>query len=130
MLTKKKQKMPYTRMLALGFALIILMGDVYKRQVDRSAAYAARYVAKNIVAAGLADKCEIQLSYAIGVAQPTSIMVDTYGTGKDVYKRQGQALIRCAYQGLRLSPHGIKRIRLQGKASFPCSLILFIPPGS
>ena len=51
-------------------------------QVDRSAAYAARYAAKNIVAAGLADKCEIQLSYAIGVAQPTSVMVDTFGTGK------------------------------------------------
>ncbi|MCR4672789.1 MAG: methionine adenosyltransferase [Lachnospiraceae bacterium] len=51
-------------------------------KVDRSAAYAARYVAKNIVAAGLADKCEIQLSYAIGVANPTSIMVDTFGTGK------------------------------------------------
>ena len=51
-------------------------------KVDRSGAYAARYVAKNIVAAGLADKCEIQLSYAIGVAQPTSIMVDTFGTGK------------------------------------------------
>ena len=51
-------------------------------KVDRSAAYAARYVAKNIVAAGLADRCEIQLSYAIGVAQPTSIMVDTFGTGK------------------------------------------------
>ena len=51
-------------------------------KVDRYAAYAARYVAKNIVAAGLADKCEIQLSYAIGVAQPTSVMVDTYGTGK------------------------------------------------
>lgn len=51
-------------------------------KVDRSAAYAARYVAKNIVAAGLADKCEIQLSYAIGVAKPTSIMVDTAGTGK------------------------------------------------
>lgn len=51
-------------------------------KVDRSAAYAARYVAKNIVAAGLADKCEIQLSYAIGVAQPTSVMADTYGTGK------------------------------------------------
>ena len=50
-------------------------------KVDRSAAYAARYVAKNIVAAGLADKCEIQLSYAIGVARPTSIMVDTFGTG-------------------------------------------------
>ena len=51
-------------------------------KVDRSAAYAARYVAKNIVAAGLANKCEIQLSYAIGVAQPTSVMVDTFGTGK------------------------------------------------
>ena len=51
-------------------------------KVDRSAAYAARYVAKNVVAAGIADKCEIQLSYAIGVAQPTSIMVDTFGTGK------------------------------------------------
>lgn len=51
-------------------------------KVDRSAAYAARYVAKNIVAAGLAEKCEIQLSYAIGVAQPTSIMIDTFGTGK------------------------------------------------
>ena len=51
-------------------------------KVDRSAAYAARYVAKNIVAAGLADKCEIQLSYAIGVARPTSVMADTFGTGK------------------------------------------------
>jgi S-adenosylmethionine synthetase len=51
-------------------------------KVDRSAAYAARYVAKNIVAAGLADKCEIQLAYAIGVASPVSINVDTYGTGK------------------------------------------------
>ncbi|WP_296835381.1 methionine adenosyltransferase [Marvinbryantia sp.] len=51
-------------------------------KVDRSAAYAARYAAKNVVAAGLADKCEIQLSYAIGVAKPTSIMVDTFGTGK------------------------------------------------
>ncbi|MBQ3185742.1 MAG: methionine adenosyltransferase domain-containing protein, partial [Firmicutes bacterium] len=51
-------------------------------KVDRSAAYAARYVAKNIVAAGLADKCEIQLAYAIGVAKPVSIMVDSFGTGK------------------------------------------------
>ncbi len=50
-------------------------------KVDRSAAYAARYAAKNVVAAGLADKCEIQLSYAIGVAQPTSVMIDTFGTG-------------------------------------------------
>ena len=51
-------------------------------KVDRSAAYAARYAAKNVVAAGLADKCEVRLSYAIGVAQPTSVMVDTFGTGK------------------------------------------------
>ena len=51
-------------------------------KVDRSASYAARYAAKNIVASGLAEKCEVQLSYAIGVAQPTSIMVDTFGTGK------------------------------------------------
>ena len=51
-------------------------------KVDRSAAYAARYVAKNIVAAGLADKCEVQLAYAIGVAQPVSISIDTFGTGK------------------------------------------------
>jgi S-adenosylmethionine synthetase len=51
-------------------------------KVDRSAAYAARYVAKNIVAAGLADRCEIQVSYAIGVAEPTSISVETFGTGK------------------------------------------------
>ena len=50
--------------------------------MDRSACYAARYVAKNIVAAGLADKCQIQLSYAIGVARPTSINVDTFGTGR------------------------------------------------
>ena len=51
-------------------------------KVDRSAAYAARWVAKNVVAAGLADKCEIQLAYAIGVAKPVSVMVDTFGTGK------------------------------------------------
>ena len=51
-------------------------------KVDRSAAYAARYIAKNIVAAGLADKCEIQLAYAIGVAEPVSINVETFGTGK------------------------------------------------
>ena len=51
-------------------------------KVDRSAAYAGRYVAKNIVAAGLADRCEIQISYAIGVSEPTSISLDTYGTGK------------------------------------------------
>ena len=51
-------------------------------KVDRSASYAARYVAKNIVAAGIADKCELQLAYAIGVAEPVSIMIDTFGTGK------------------------------------------------
>jgi S-adenosylmethionine synthetase len=51
-------------------------------KVDRSAAYACRYIAKNIVAAGLAERCEIQVSYAIGVAEPTSIMVDTFGTGQ------------------------------------------------
>jgi len=51
-------------------------------KVDRSAAYAGRYVAKNIVAAGLADRCELQISYAIGVAEPTSISLDTFGTGK------------------------------------------------
>ena len=55
---------------------------MYKRQVDRIAAYYSRYMAKNIVAAGLADRCEVQLAYAIGVAEPVSIMVDTFGTGK------------------------------------------------
>mgnify|MGYP000420561047 CR=1 FL=1 len=63
-------------------------------KVDRSAAYAARYAAKNIVAAGLADKCEIQLSYAIGVAQPTSVMVDTFGTGKLLTKRSQRSFVR------------------------------------
>jgi S-adenosylmethionine synthetase len=53
-------------------------------KVDRSAAYAARYVAKNIVASGLADKCLVQVSYAIGVAKPTSIMVDSFGTAKAI----------------------------------------------
>ncbi len=72
-------------------------------KVDRSAAYAARYVAKNIVAAGLADKCEIQLSYAIGVAQPTSVMVDTFGTGK-VSDDKLVAIIR---ENFDLRPAGI-----------------------
>ena len=72
-------------------------------KVDRSAAYAARYVAKNIVAAGLADKCEIQLSYAIGVARPTSIMVDTFGTGK-VYDEKLVEIIR---EHFDLRPAGI-----------------------
>ena len=71
--------------------------------VDRSAAYAARYVAKNIVAAGLADRCEIQLSYAIGVAQPTSIMVDTFGTSK---LREDQ-LVEMIRKHFDLRPAGI-----------------------
>ena len=72
-------------------------------KVDRSAAYAARYVAKNIVAAGLAEKCEIQLSYAIGVARPTSIMVDTYGTGKI----SNQKLVDIIRENFDLRPAGI-----------------------
>ena len=72
-------------------------------KVDRSAAYAARYVAKNIVAAGLADRCEIQLSYAIGVAEPTSISVDTFGSG-NVSDAQLTALIR---ENFDLTPYGI-----------------------
>ena len=72
-------------------------------KVDRSAAYAARYVAKNIVAAGLADKCEIQLSYAIGVAQPTSIMVDTFGTGKI----SDDKLVNIIRENFDLRPAGI-----------------------
>lgn len=72
-------------------------------KVDRSAAYAARYVAKNLVAAGLADKCEIQLSYAIGVAEPTSIMIDTYGTGKI----DDDNLINIIRQNFDLRPAGI-----------------------
>lgn len=72
-------------------------------KVDRSAAYAARYVAKNIVAAGLADKCEIQLSYAIGVAQPTSVMVDTFGTGK----LSNEKLVEIIRDNFDLRPAGI-----------------------
>ncbi len=72
-------------------------------KVDRSAAYAARYVAKNIVAAGLADKCEIQLSYAIGVAQPTSVMVDTFGTGKV----SDEKLVEVVRENFDLRPAGI-----------------------
>ena len=72
-------------------------------KVDRSAAYAARYVAKNIVAAGLADKCEIQLSYAIGVAHPTSIMVDTFGTGK----LSNEKLVEIIRDNFDLRPAGI-----------------------
>jgi S-adenosylmethionine synthetase len=74
-------------------------------KVDRSAAYAARYVAKNVVAAGLADKCTIQVSYAIGVAEPTSVYFDLHGTGKDV----DEAKLAKVVEGLvRLSPRGIR----------------------
>ena len=72
-------------------------------KVDRSAAYAARYVAKNLVAAGLTDKCEIQLSYAIGVAHPTSIMVDTFGTGK----LEDHRLVEIIRENFDLRPAGI-----------------------
>ena len=72
-------------------------------KVDRSAAYAARYVAKNIVAAGIAKKCEIQLSYAIGVAQPTSVMVDTFGTGKIADDK----LVEIVRENFDLRPAGI-----------------------
>ena len=72
-------------------------------KVDRSAAYAARFVAKNLVAAGLADKCEIQLSYAIGVAHPTSISVDTFGTGK----KSEEELIGIIEKNFDLTPNGI-----------------------
>ncbi len=75
-------------------------------KVDRSAAYAARYVAKNIVAAGLAEKCEIQLSYAIGVARPTSVRVDTFGTGKVSDDR----LIEIIRENFDLRPAGIIRM--------------------
>ncbi len=75
-------------------------------KVDRSAAYAARYVAKNIVAAGLAKKCEIQLSYAIGVAHPTSIMVDTFGTGKI----SNEKLVDMIRENFDLRPAGIIRM--------------------
>lgn len=75
-------------------------------KVDRSAAYAARFVAKNIVAAGLADKCEIQLSYAIGVAHPTSISVDTFGTGK----KSEEELIEIINNNFDLTPNGIVKM--------------------
>ena len=72
-------------------------------KVDRSAAYAARYVAKNIVSAGLADRCEIQLSYAIGVAEPTSIMVETFGTGKV----SNEVLVKLVREFFDLRPYGL-----------------------
>ena len=75
-------------------------------KVDRSAAYAGRYVAKNIVAAGLADKCEIQISYAIGVAEPTSIMVETFGTGRI----SDEEITRLVREHFDLRPYGILRM--------------------
>lgn len=72
-------------------------------KVDRSAAYAGRYVAKNIVAAGLADRCEIQVSYAIGVAQPTSIAVNCFGTGK----LSDEAIVGLVREHFDLRPHGL-----------------------
>ncbi len=75
-------------------------------KVDRSAAYAGRYVAKNIVAAGLADRCEIQVSYAIGVAQPTSITVETFGTNK-VDETLIENLVR---EHFDLRPYGITKM--------------------
>ncbi len=75
-------------------------------KVDRSAAYAGRYVAKNIVAAGLADKCEIQVSYAIGVAEPTSITIDTFGTGKVSEEK----LVELVREHFDLRPYGITKM--------------------
>jgi S-adenosylmethionine synthetase len=75
-------------------------------KVDRSAAYAARYVAKNIVAAGLADRCEVQVSYAIGVAEPTSIMVETFGTSK-LPREKLTALVRRHFD---LTPYGLREM--------------------
>ena len=72
-------------------------------KVDRSAAYMARYIAKNIVAAGLADRCEVQLAYAIGVAEPVSVLVETFGTGK-VDSKKLQQLVRANFS---LTPKGI-----------------------
>ena len=75
-------------------------------KVDRSAAYAARYVAKNIVAAGLAEKCLVQISYAIGVAKPTSVMVDTFGTSK----LSGEIISNMVLENFDLRPKGIVRM--------------------
>ena len=73
-------------------------------KVDRSACYMARYIVKNIVAAGLAEKCEIQLSYAIGVAEPTSVMVDTFGTRVDTGDKSMAQIVR---ENFKLTPDGI-----------------------
>jgi len=75
-------------------------------KVDRSAAYAARYVAKNIVAAGLAERCEVQVSYAIGVAEPTSVMVETFGTGK----LSREKLTKLIHRHFDLTPYGLRQM--------------------
>jgi len=75
-------------------------------KVDRSAAYAARYVAKNIVAAGLAERCEVQVSYAIGVAEPTSVMVETFGTSKLTREKLTQLVMR----HFDLTPYGLRQM--------------------
>ncbi|HBS26379.1 MAG TPA: methionine adenosyltransferase, partial [Gammaproteobacteria bacterium] len=72
-------------------------------KVDRSAAYACRYVAKNLVAAGIADRCEIQVSYAIGVAEPTSISIDTFGTGL----LDDEAIVALIHEHFDLRPYGL-----------------------
>jgi S-adenosylmethionine synthetase len=72
-------------------------------KVDRSGAYMARYIAKNIVAAGLAERCEVQIAYAIGVAEPVSVLVDTFGTGK-LPEEKLESLVRANF---RLTPRGI-----------------------
>ena len=72
-------------------------------KVDRSACYMARYIAKNIVAAGLADRCEVQLAYAIGVAEPVSVLVDTFGTGR-ISEEKLEELVR---KNFKLTPKGI-----------------------
>ena len=74
-------------------------------KVDRSAAYAARWVAKNVVAAGLADKCTLQISYAIGVSHPLSVYVDLHGTGRDVSELKLEKTLR---ELVNLSPRGIR----------------------
>ena len=85
-------------------------------KVDRSAAYAARYVAKNIVAAGLARKCEIQISYAIGIAEPVSVSVDTFGTGK-ISEARLEEIIRQVFD---LRPYGlIEMLNLKRPIYFP-----------
>ena len=75
-------------------------------KVDRSAAYATRYVAKNIVAAGLADRCEVQVSYAIGVARPTSVSVETFGTGRIPDAR----IVALIEEHFDLTPYGIREM--------------------